>query len=535
MQVISRNKKLFAVIMATLILSTGLIQAGLYFFNSHVERQSVNKEVVGLSTEKIKAADTPTQSSSTAEMIAPIQSQLDALQKGDVLEAYQKPSSRDFLESTSFENFKVFVLRNPILSQFEYYAYQAHSMQGNKGKVEVVLNTENEAVPVEYYLHQEYGGGDWKIQYMQIIAEGGPAPQTATSEQMQSTLRDMMQTLKKKAYGDFYLHFIASDVQKATSEEEFERFFTENPIFYNYHFYNLKEPYIENQRALVTLEMTNEEGLTQVEISLRVENNAWKVTGIHIEKSAEKTPPREDSSVQGFKTRDLMTVIHAFLASLHKGNMAVAYQKYTSDYFQQANTLEQFKEFVAKHPELLQEVPSSFEKLMFNLNIATLAGKLYLNNSTYLPIEFDLILENDKWKILHIYTYPVLQEKSPLEKEPKIDLSRSVTIDKIIVGTEVNNEGSILDPTDKLHVKTEDIYLNLFIQNGIPGAVVSVVLRHVPSGSEMAPIAAALTESGNNRLSFIFSPPPKGWPKGPYQVRVSTLNKEFKTFGFTIE
>ena len=293
---------------------------------------------------------------------------------------------------------------------------------------------------------------------------------------------------------------------------------------------------MEGQRALVALDITNEEGVTEVEISLRIENKAWKVTGIHIDKATERAPSKVDSHMQGFKTRDLMTVIHAFLNSLHNGNMAVAYQKFTSEFFQEANTLEQFKEFIAKHSELTQDLPSSFEKIMFNNNIATLAGKLYLSNAMYLPVEFDLVQDNDKWKILHIYTYPVVQEKtSSEEKEQIIEPSRSLLIDKIVVGTEVNNEGSILNPSNKLTLKNEDIYINLFIQNGTLGTPVTVVLRYVPGGSEIAPVTAALTENGNNRLSFIFSPPPKGWPKGLYQVRVSVLNKEYKTFGFTIE
>jgi hypothetical protein len=468
-------------------------------------------------------------------MIAPVKHQLECLQKGDILKAYQNTSSKDFIEATSFENFKIFVVRNPLLSQFDHYTYQKHMMQGKSGKVEVILNPDAEAMPVVYYIRKNEDGKEWKIQYMQIMADSGDSTQSANADQMMATLKEIMDILKKKDYVHFYNDFIASDVQKTTSEEAFEDFFTNNPIFFNYYSYNIKEPYLENQRALVTLDITNEEGVSVVEISLRIQNNLWKVTGIHMDKVVEKAPVKEDSNMQGFKTRDLMTVIHAFLNSLQKGNTSLAYQKFTSEFFQQSNSLDQFKDFIAKHKELTQEVPSSFEKIIFNNNIATIAGKLFLSNTTYLPVEMDLIQDNDKWKILHIYTYPVVQEKMAPENELILEPSKALIIDKIIVGTKVNNEGAILNPSDKLSIENEDIYVNLFIQNGTVGSPVTIALRHVPSGSEIAPITAALTENGTNRLSFIFSPPPKGWPKGPYQVRVSVLKKEFKTFGFTIE
>ena len=145
----------------------------------------------------IKPSD-KAEESATAEMISPIQHQLTSFQKGDILEAYQQCSSNDFMESTSFENFKTFVVRNPLLSQFDHYTYQKHSMQGRSGRVEVIINPDTQAMPIEYYLRQNEDGKEWKIQYMQLVVDTGEETKSATADQLMATLNELMETLKKK-------------------------------------------------------------------------------------------------------------------------------------------------------------------------------------------------------------------------------------------------------------------------------------------------------------------------------------------------
>jgi hypothetical protein len=262
-------------------------------------------------------------------------------------------------------------------------------MKGEEGTATVILNPDDEAVSLEY--HVTYDGNEsepWKIQFMQII----PNPSASepdnqpTPSQMMSTVKQLLDILKKKDYVTFYNHFISSDIKRKNSQEQFEAFFKVNSIFSTYQSFNLKEPYIENNHGLITVELQNEEGRTTVEFSLKTEDHDWKVTGIRVEKPLEMNPSIEDKNVKGFKSRDLITVIQSFLSSLQKGDMAAAYKKFTSGFFQEANSLDQFKEFIQKHSELTKGSSSSFEKIMFNNNIATLSGKLHLSNSLYLPV-----------------------------------------------------------------------------------------------------------------------------------------------------
>ncbi len=477
--------------------------------------------------------------SATAEMIAPIESQLTSLKKKDILEAYKAPTSEEFMESTSFENFKTFIMRNPLLTQFDDYSYEGHSMRGKNGVITVLFNPDKEdkAVSLEYHVKQNENG-PWKIQYMQIAEEGSATESNKplSRAQMVSTIKQAIELLKKKEIKTFYNRFIAPEIKQSNSEDKFEQFFKINSVFTNYQSINIKDPYIENNRGLVTVELYNEEGVTTIEMSLKVVDNNWKITGIHIDKVPETNLSTEDKDAKGFKSRELINVIQSLLSSIQKGETAQAYKKFTSGYFQEANSLEQFKEFIEKHPELKGGSSSSFEKIMFNNDIATISGKLYLSNSVYIPVEFDLVQENGKWKILHIFTFPVVHQKVlPLSEKNAQASNESLVISKIIVGTKINGEGAILDPSLKLTAKTDDLYVNLFIQNGTSGISLTVTLRHVLSGSEMPPFTTTLTENGNSRLSFVFSPPPHGWPKGPYQLRVQSSTKDYKTFGFTIE
>ena len=522
-------KNLF--VFVSLIALTGASVSAFYFFITH-PRQMVENQPAALHQDRMASDSMAEQESLTGGMIAPIENQLKALKRNDIFEAYDTPSSSDFLDTVSFEDFKALVLKNPLLTQFDDYTYRKHIKAGEQGNVIVSLNPEMEPLTLEYQVKNE-GEEGWKIQYMQVLSDASTkaSGQQLGADKLIQTIKDVLKRLKEKEYEKVYDDFIASRIKKNTPEEKFESFFNSIPAFSTYQTMNIKEPYIENSLGLVGVDLINEEGTTAVEFSLQEEDHAWKITGIHVEKGVEPAAP-EQNTPPGFKSRDLITVLQSFLDSLQRGDITSAYKNFTTDWYQEANSLDQFKEFIQRHPELGKGTSSTFDKIAFNNNIATITGKLFLSNSLYLPVEFDLLQEDGKWKILHIFTYPVAH--LPTTSQENTSTSNSMTIGKIVMGTRVNSEGDILNSTSKLTLPVDDIYVNIYIQNGAPGNTVTAVLRHITSGSEIAPITVPVTEKGNSRITLVFSPPSKGWPQGSYQIRVSLSNSEYKTFSFTI-
>jgi hypothetical protein len=240
----------------------------------------------------------------------------------------------------------------------------------------------------------------------------------------------------------------------------------------------------------------------------------------------------QEKDIKNFKTRELMDVIQSFLGALRGQNLKKAYQ-YTSSKFQEENSFKNFEDFIKNHPEFVKHTTSSFEKLSFNNNIATFAGEIIHSENIAMPVEFDLIQDNGKWRILHIFVSPAIdtskQQTTPAIKNSTIEFS------KIVLGSKIDDHGIVIDPTELFKTGTDDIYVNLYVRNGKAGETVDLLLRHVDSGSSIPVVKNELSDNGDNMLSYAFSPPPAGWPKGTYQLKASSNNSVFKTYTFKVE
>jgi hypothetical protein len=103
----------------------------------------------------------------TEELIAPVEKQLKALKNQDIIGSFEGIVSKDFKKNTPLEQFKTFVKNYPILTQFKTFSYQSHSIENNMGNIIVILNPEEEHIPLDYELVME--DGQWKILQLQIV------------------------------------------------------------------------------------------------------------------------------------------------------------------------------------------------------------------------------------------------------------------------------------------------------------------------------------------------------------------------------
>lgn len=106
-----------------------------------------------------------------------------------------------------------------------------------------------------------------------------------------------------------------------------------------------------------------------------------------------------------YATSGLIDTIHDQLAALKHGDINSAYS-YTSKDFQNATSLDQFKAFVNYYPSLKHNKSSSFYNRSIENGIGTVKGTLLSDDGAVTPVEYQLIKEDNKWKILFIKLKP---------------------------------------------------------------------------------------------------------------------------------
>lgn len=101
-------------------------------------------------------------------------------------------------------------------------------------------------------------------------------------------------------------------------------------------------------------------------------------------------------------TESWVDVVDHQLEALRQQDIPKAYQAYTSKDFQAATSLDQFRNFIEAYPVFLNNQSAHFTQRSIEHNIGILKGNLTSNDHVITPIEYKLIKEDDKWKILSI-------------------------------------------------------------------------------------------------------------------------------------
>lgn len=511
-----------------LLLSIGL---GVFAWLAYTKHSTEKLEETIHVTQPVQASESIPEEApnTTAAMIAPIEKQLTALQKGDLTGAYGLVS-KQYREATSFEDFKKLVTAYPILTEHVQHDFQEHDGDDQQGMATLHLNPEQESVPLEYRLINEQG--DWKIGMMRLVALEEPASDT---EGMIALIRDQLALLEQGKIRQVYEEMLAKETQAGTPLDNFTNFIHTYKAFEQHTRVNFRTPIKEQEGGKVLAEIVNENGTTAVEYTLTHAGGIWKITGMHISSAPEESGIQSsiETTPSAYKVRDLLTAIEEFLNLLRSKETVKAYNL-TSKEFQYANSQADFDSFFSKHREFGESSGAHFDREMFTNAIATFSGQLTLPNNKILPVEFDLVLEEGKWKILHIYALPVEETQKAQSAPPSSSSENALEFSQLILGTKVDDAGNILNPLTIFRPDSGDIYARLTIRNGTSGTEIQLLMRHVESGSALQPVTATLTNSGTEVLTFIFSPPPKGWPKGSYLLRASSTNVN-KNFTFTVE
>lgn len=101
-------------------------------------------------------------------------------------------------------------------------------------------------------------------------------------------------------------------------------------------------------------------------------------------------------------TESLVDVADKQLEALRRGDIDEAYKEYTSKAFRQVTSLEQFQQYVAKHPILMNYHSVLFNQRTIKDQLSILRGRLTNVDHSSNPIEYRLIKEEGKWKVLSL-------------------------------------------------------------------------------------------------------------------------------------
>jgi TolA-binding protein len=116
-------------------------------------------------------------------------------------------------------------------------------------------------------------------------------------------------------------------------------------------------------------------------------------------------------------TESIVDVAEKQIEYLRQGNIEKAYNVYTSKDFKAATSLDQFKEFVQAYPILQNNHSALFPQRAIKDHITTLRGKIMASDHISSPIEYRLIKEDGKWKILSVRLLKVQSQNSAKKRE----------------------------------------------------------------------------------------------------------------------
>lgn len=492
-----------------------------------------------------------------SELVEPAEAQLAAFRANDVAKAYFGYVSKDFQETTPLKSFREFVQNYPILTKHHSATFSDGSVDGKQGTLEAVLNGPEMSTSVEYKLHKE--DGKWKIWSMRLNLPTEAFSREASAADIDDVTTPIEALLAYLRAGDFtraYYEYGAKEFQSATSLDAFREFIKAYPALTEHKTVAFESPNLHDESATVVAMLTSSNGTTPVEYQLIRNGKNWKVWSMQIlSKSA------TGGNAPIFNTADLVNTIESQLTSLRSGDVSKAYYAFTSRDFQRSTSPSAFEKFIRSHPVLADNQVANFTNLSFKNDVGTFQGNLTATNGQQSRVEFDLVQEDGKWRVLSIQLLPegtsaraeTTRAKNSSgslafndDRGQTLDRSRTTSssasssssnmeLSRLVLGTDVDRDGHVRNPTNRFSTGTGDLHVDLFVRNASPGAKAELIMEHIDSKTRVPPVETRLEESGDSVLTFVFAPPSQGWPKGNYRLIARTSNGKEKVQEFRVE
>lgn len=500
----------------------------------------------------VKTLSLPKDEPRSSPEIAPIVNQLDALKLENYDKAYHAYVSNHYASRVSFDAFKKFIQQYPILTKFKSASFKDVNMEDNHGTITVILDPNAGAIPIIYALVKERN--EWLIDDITVNLSQSSAenPQQITVT-VQKFLQDVKQGESVKAYSDL----TSKKFQDITPYNVLQDFIRNFAILTEFQKIDFVDPMIKEGVGTVTVTISNQRQKMDLLFTLGVEDTAWKIWGMKLLNTSEvdaknksnllieahtasqpQIKPIEESGDIGkrpFSSDVLDAIIQAQLKDLSDNAIEQAYDKYSSKEFKQSTPLDVYADFIEKYPAFQKHKSVVLDKLVFNNNIPTFSGTIIGKDDKEYKVEYDFIKEDESWKILHMLIAP--KEKAEEERRTGVNNGPKKPLEfvKALIGNTVDKAGVVQDPKTVFKANSGSIYVNLYIQNGVKGTRIEMEFKHLDSGSSIPPISTTLQDDGSALISYDFTNPSKGWPKGSYSLLAQSSTGENKEFVIRIE
>lgn len=351
-----------------------------------------------------------------------------------------------------------------------------------------------------------------------------------------------LRAFRQKDIETAYNETVSKEFKAATTLEEFIKFAEKYPILFSHHSISVKSQSFKNKEAEITILLNPESDAIPVRYLLVNEDGKWKVWSMNI------TPTYSEAVNQLLSDFSSMRKpVEGQLQALKNGEIPKAYHEFVAKTFKESTSQDAFRKFLNAFPVMTRYAAAEFKEPVIDKTTALIEVNLYDQFGTTI-IEYTLGIENNQWKIWGIRVleqtpeHAMAQEGEGIkEDEGKSEVSQkeqsvsSLKFDRVEVGTGLDLLGQIADPVTALKSPHGDIFVNVFVKNGIARVKVNVLLVHVESHSTLPEVSTTLQQEGDAMLSFSFTPPPSGWPKGNYEIKVNSSTGVSHIFTFAIE
>lgn len=466
-----------------------------------------------------------------------VNEQLQAIRGERLTEAYYGFTSSDFQKAISLEAFRSILKKHPELAYNEGLGKYKEAIQGPYALLTGELKAkDNLSYPIEYQLIKQED--KWKILSFRIY-DGAVADayeskkaevQPVQVEELVKPIKTQLKALQNHDLDGAYEGLMSLEFISNTPLDVFKKFIEASSVINDFDSYTIDEEKIDQNLGTVVVVLKKGQEKLPIEYQLVKENEAWKIWGMRLLVTG---LPEANLSAD-----ELSMIIQGQLKTIEKGDIKRAYEEYTSKQFRQATSLDQFEKITKDFPAFHKTNRVSANNVTFNNNVAVLNGYLASEEEEKYPFEYDFIKENGTWKI--VFMKIALDDAKPSNStsslaQPIAPSNSKLEFEKLIIGNDSDLNGFVLEPKDVLERNGGDFFANLYIKNATKGDVINLVLKHIPSNTELPKVISTVTKDGESVLTYVFSPPAGGWPRGEYSVEVSASNGAKKVFSIKLE
>lgn len=165
---------------------------------------------------------------------------------------------------------------------------------------------------------------------------------------------------------------------------------------------------------------------------------------------------------------------------------------------------------------------------------ATVSGKLVDNQNTEFGFTLELSKENTGWDIvsLDIKQDPASEKDATAGKEDS-----TATIEQVIVGETVGNDGSVIASKDAFPASTEAIRFSIITKQNAEkmGTKIKLIYNGDDTGLESSALLGKKNDGTPATTYLEFTKPTNDWPSGNYKAVVSLANGQTKDVTFQVK